>query len=167
MLVDDYDVCLPCESSAGPTQWMIDSGSCHNLIGRKDVQHGQKIRRGNDAVRLQTANGVIENDAKTRAPIQRLGLVAPAQVLKDVPPVLSLGRLCVENKFDFIWRGSRGETPYLEDLDGNLYELVVDRFVPYLLEPHHDAANACPAQDAAPLAVSCAGEASSSSSSSS
>ena len=59
----------------------------------------------------------------------------------------------MENKYDFIWRGSLGKAPYLRDENGNIVELTVDKFVPYLLEPHYAAANACPAPDAAPLAV--------------
>ena len=53
-------------------------------------------------------------------------------VVGDCPPVAGMGRLCIDNKMDFVWLGSRGEPPYLRPSGGKPIHLRVDNYCPYL-----------------------------------
>ena len=59
-------------------------------------------------------------------------------LLQDTPDALSIGRLCVEHGFDFVWRGSKKMAPYLSHPDGRRITFEVEDYVPYhIMVLHH------------------------------
>ena len=51
-------------------------------------------------------------------------------VLNSTPPVLSVGKRCMDEGYSFIWNA--GSTPYLVDQQGRKHFLAVRDYVPYL-----------------------------------
>ena len=46
--------------------------------------------------------------------------------------MLTVGGLCVDQRCDFIWKGSKGQTPYFILADGSIVECEVHGRVPYV-----------------------------------
>ena len=62
----------------------------------------------------------------------KFGKTIDPYLVKSSPPVISVGMRCVDDGYDFVWRGSKGETPYMIKPNGERIELVVRDCVPYL-----------------------------------
>jgi hypothetical protein len=85
------------------------------LISKKDLTTKEKksIRRLRHTVCLQTANGIITVTHEVDVRVRELGNEkVTAIVMENAPAVLSLGKLCEENGYDYIWRS--GTKPYLQ-----------------------------------------------------
>ena len=63
-------------------------------------------------------------------------------LLESSPPVLSVGKRCMEEGYSFHWPS--GRNPYLVSPDGKRHDLDVDNMVPYLPDPPFDGVS-CPA----------------------
>ena len=81
-------------------------------------------------VRLPTANGIIEPEGQLEFYLTVLEVAARFLVLKDCPPVLSIGRLAQQHGFQFHWKA--GKAWYVAS-DGRRHECRVKNFVPH---PH-------------------------------
>jgi hypothetical protein len=84
-------------------------------------------------VELSTANGrmVVEKEVLMQVgPFQQH--VSPL-LLEHSPPVLSVGKRCMEEGYSFHWPA--GRNPYLIAPDGVKHVLEVDNMVPYLPDP--------------------------------
>ena len=64
--------------------------------------------------------------------VPELNATVSPYLVQSSPPVLSVGLRCVEDGFDFVWRGSKNEKPKLVSPDGKVIELEVRDYVPYL-----------------------------------
>ena len=62
----------------------------------------------------------------------KLGKTIDPYLVQSSPPVISVGMRCIDDGFDFVWRGSKGESPYMVRPNGERIELVVKDYVPYL-----------------------------------
>ena len=84
---------FPCKDGA-QVIWIADTGSANHLCSYDtlpgDVFEGM---RPCPDVRLATANGIIEPEGQLEVYLTDLGVDARFLVLKDCPPVLSIGRL--------------------------------------------------------------------------
>ena len=54
-------------------------------------------------------------------------------LLSNTPPVLSVGKRCMEEGFSFHWPAN--EAPYLVGPNGKRHQLEIDNLVPYLADP--------------------------------
>ena len=72
--------------------WIIDSGSCFDLVNQSDLTKGEKhlITEGT-AHRLLTANGVIDVKRNVELPLCSIESSTNALVMEDSPSVLSPG----------------------------------------------------------------------------
>ena len=87
----------------GVDSWVMDSGSGRHLVSRRvlDKNANTNIVKGNETIRLKTANGIVETCEKVRIYVKGLGIYVTAWVLEDTPLVLSLNALAEEHGFDF------------------------------------------------------------------
>ena len=82
---------------------------------------------------MMTANKEVEAPERVKFSLPELSLVGKhATILPSTPRVLTVGGLCVDQRRDFIWRGSKGETPYFILADGSVVECEVHGRVPYV-----------------------------------
>ena len=127
---------------SGPSRWIVDTGSALHLVSKKDVKPWSMAMAHNSEypVMLNTANGVIEGDREVPMQLLALGSEISPTLLDSTPAVLSVGKLCMEEGYDFIWR--KYKTPYMTTPEGKKLTLQVDQNVPFLVE----YVEACPAQ---------------------
>ena len=79
---------------------------------------------------LLTGKVHLMKQGKVKVP--ELNATVTPYLVQSSPPVLSVGLRCVEDGFDFVWRGSKNEKPKLVSPDGKVIELEVRDYVPYL-----------------------------------
>jgi len=104
----------------GPERWLVDTGSAFDLIGRSDVPDW--------CARLATpTEGMVE---LSTGPFKQH--VSPL-LLESSPPVLSVGKRCMEEGYSFHWPS--GRESYLISPDCVKHVLGVDNMVPYLPDP--------------------------------
>ena len=89
----------------GPSRWIADTGSGHDLIGGADVSslllsNASKVE---DAVELHTAKGVTFVDTCVPIQVAKLGEVVSPLLMESCPAVLSVGRRCMEAGYAFHW----------------------------------------------------------------
>ena len=115
-------------------RWIIDSGSCFDLVNKADLTKGEKkqITEGSN-YRLMTANGVVSVTKDVKLPLCSIDSSTRALVMEDSPSVLSLGKMCVDAGYEFVWKP--GKNPHLKTPNGETVHLEVSDYVPVLAAP--------------------------------
>ena len=123
--------CGPLASRLPVTDWLLDTGSGFDLIGRKVANkvHGHVFQTDN-VLSMQTANGLTTSADAVSAEIPELGIEITANILESTPSVLSVGKRCMLDGCSFVW--IRDSTPYLELPTGERVSLQVSGYCPYL-----------------------------------
>ena len=111
--------------------WILDTGSSNHLVSPSSLPKGLRgaIEQNAHAVRLATANGIIEATDVIDVDIQSLGAKARVLVLPNTPAVLSIGRLIEDHGCTFKW--TPGEAS-ITDPDGGIHMCEVRNYVPHL-----------------------------------
>ena len=106
--------------------WILDIGSGLHLAG---ISEPEQVVSSAEPLTLITANGHIISDTQVAS---SLPLKDAARLLPDSPHVFSLGRLCLNDDFDFAW--SRRKAPKLTLPSGYSIDVPVENFVPIINE---------------------------------
>ena len=122
--------------------WILDTGSSNHLVSPDSLSGRLKnaVRENAHAVRLATANGIIEAADTVDVFIPDLNANARILVLPDTPSVLSVGRLVEQHGCAFHWtpEGAR-----IIDPDGGVHPCDVRNHVPHLDAGSLPARDAC------------------------
>ena len=110
--------------------WIVDTGSVQDLFTDHQVSDPYGYYSDNP-IRLITANGESSSMKQGKVKVPELNATVSPYLVQSSPPVLSVGLRCVEDGFDFIWRGSKNEKPHLVSPNGQVIELEVRDYVPY------------------------------------
>ena len=111
--------------------WFADTGSAQDLITDSEFpdEYGYM---SNDPVRLITANGESSSLKQGKVYIPSPGKDVDPYLVESTPAVLSVGMRCVDDGYDFVWRGSKKQDPYFLKPNGERIYLKVNDYVPYL-----------------------------------
>ena len=114
-------------------EFLFDSGaSCHMVpqdsLSREELK---KCRRLEHPIPLTTANGLVIAKFWTYVYISLLEITVPAIILKNAPPLISMGMICRDNGFRFLW-DSFDERPFLCKKDGPRLYMDTRHNVPML-----------------------------------
>ena len=119
----------------GPQRWLMDTGSPVDLVGKNDIPAKYLESNSKDSdfhVTLNTANGATTADKVLPLQVAPLGESVSPLILEESPAVLSIGRRCMLDGYEFHW--PKYKKPYLISPNGYRIELEVENFVPYLRE---------------------------------
>ena len=123
----------------GPKEhlWIADTGCGRHLCPESDIDRSvAKIETSSTPRMLATANGVVDAREEVRFSLPSLGLDdALATILASTPRVLTVGGLCIDERADFHWFGSRGWDPYFDLAQGGRLECEVHGKIPYVRSP--------------------------------
>jgi hypothetical protein len=110
--------------------WLMDSECGHDLIYNK-LAAGFEIQALTRQGRLvfSTTSGRIESRNVVPVYCKELIQVVQPYLLRDTPPVLSVGKQCMEQGYTFLWEA--GMMPIMTNPEGLVVELEVDRNIPY------------------------------------
>ncbi len=99
---------VSCEDSEPTTvymeKWIIDSGSAYDLIKRGKAERQFKcILQDSGKARFDTANGRTASNDRVVF-IEQMPVNVKPWLLEHTPVVLSLGKRCLQDGFDFVWK---------------------------------------------------------------
>ncbi len=88
--------------------WLMDAGCGHDLINDQ-MAEGYLVQTLKKQSRLMfsTANGRIESRNVVPPWCKELDQMVNPYLLRDTPPVLSIGKRCMEQGFTFHWEAGR------------------------------------------------------------
>ncbi|WP_288992891.1 hypothetical protein [uncultured Marinobacter sp.] len=111
--------------------WLMDTGCGHDLVGKRDLKNVLvKLSNAISPLTFNTANG--KTRATEQAPLfcSELKENIKPYVLESTPPVLSVGKRCMEMGYSFVWLAD--QDPYFVCPDGTIVEFEVKDNIPYL-----------------------------------
>lgn len=123
---------LLAKKAAKLKNWIVDSGAAFHLVNKSDlpVSIQREIYKATHPVILLSANGEVPESGRLQLRSSKLARGFETTVLEDTPNVFSLGKLVVEEGYDFHWTSDK--PPYLKSPQGDEIELNVIDFVPFI-----------------------------------
>lgn len=139
------DECIPKGIAATPAEcrqdvkgatdlhldWIADTGSAQDLVNDSELPDDYGYY-SETLIRMITANGESSSSKQVKVFVPKLGKTIDPYLVQSSPPVVSVGVGCIGDGFDFVWRASKGEQPYMMKPTGERMDLVVKDYVPYL-----------------------------------
>ncbi len=117
--------------------WLIDTGCGHDLVNRKDLKKiAAKLMLSLTPLTFNTANGKTKATQQAQLYCKELKEHLQPHVLESTPPVLSVGKRCMDMGYSFVWL--QGRNPYFICPDGKIVELRVRDNIPYLMTGNED-----------------------------
>ncbi len=111
--------------------WLMDTGCGHDLINdRMTGDFTVRTLKKSSRIMFSTANGRIESHNVVPLYCSELAQLVHPYLLHDTPPVLSIGKRCMEQGFTFHW--DPGRNPVMTNPEGMIVELEVEKNIPYL-----------------------------------
>jgi len=92
-------------------EWIIDSGATNHMIALDSLDPGAAARTvpASEPIHTLTANGVVIVDKRIEVEVPDLDISVNPLVFQSTPPALSMGTLCEEGPYDFIWMNKSGK----------------------------------------------------------
>jgi hypothetical protein len=128
-------LCGDDEGWIGPKKWLMDTGSAVDLVSVHDIpaKWEKSILTGGPKIKLSTANGFMLADKRIPLQVGSFGgIEVEPLLLPSTPPVLSVGKRCMEEGYTFVWPA--GKNPFMIGPNQERFDLEVKDFVPYLLD---------------------------------
>ena len=117
--------------------WLCDTGCPYDLTSRGGITPEMGDLESADVpTTLETANGMIEVDETVPVQILALRENIDPYVMEESPDVLSIGRRCEVEGYEFHWPAYSAE-PYFVDKTGKHVTLRSIHHVPYLVDNHN------------------------------
>ena len=107
-------------------------------------QDWQDVEPAPESLCLKSANGPVCASQMISYQCTTTGEVIDALVMKDSPPVISIGRRCMLHGWGFYWEP--GEAPYIILPCGKTITCIVEGYVPYLEHRPSQPVVACVSQ---------------------
>ena len=126
----DNIMCITVPVEERDKRFIMDSGSGHDLISAKKIDRMDLPTYYDTVVNFHTANGVTSSTKRSDIKFEAFDEPAQAHILEDTPSVMSMGKRCVDLGYSFIWPS--GKTPYMLDSNGNIIEMTVRDYIPYV-----------------------------------
>ena len=124
--------CVPAENTSPDLAkglWLMDTGCGQDLINESMLE-GYTTSNLDHPVTFLTANGKVKVHKTVPMYSKAMGGHMTPFLLTDTPPVLSVGRRCMEQGYSFHWDAY--EEPYLVTPQGGCIALAVEQNIPYL-----------------------------------
>lgn len=100
------------EVATGTRRWVIDSGSCVDIVGEGSMNKKEKkiVEDMDTRMRWNTANGEVRASIKVKVSLNT-ATTADALIMKGCRNMLSLGKACLEEGFSFVWNSGEEAGP--------------------------------------------------------
>ena len=86
--------------------WIADTGSAQDLVNDSELPDDYGYY-SNNPIRMITANGESSSSKQGKVFVPKLGKTIDPYLVRSSPPVISVGMRCIDDGYDFIWRGPR------------------------------------------------------------
>ena len=121
--------------------WLVDTGCGYDLVSKREVALTKRfVEKGTHTITFHTAKGPIVTEGVAKVYVTELGEHIAPYILNNLPPVLTVGYICMELGYTFIW--PKGQNPFFIRPDGMIVHMTVDNGIPYLV-PNSDRCKPC------------------------
>ena len=106
--------CLPASTlKPEEREFVVDSGASMHMISKKDLSKAEMdtLTKSCSPTIVITANGEVQTHEVAIVYVKELDIFLTMKVLENTPAVLSLGKLCDENRYSYEW--INGQKPHL------------------------------------------------------
>ena len=125
--------CLPA-STLKPEgrEFVVDSGASMPMISKKDLSDAEMdtLTKSCSPTTVITANGEVQTHEEATVYVKEWDIFLTMKVLDNTPAVLSLGKLCDENRYSYEW--INGQKPHLIK-NGIWIQCNTENFVPIVV----------------------------------
>ena len=113
-------------------EFVVDSGASMHMISKKDLSDAEMVTltKSCSPTIVITANGEVQTHEEAIVYVTELGIILTMKVLENTPAVLSLGKLCDDNRYSYEW--INGQKPHLIK-DGIRLICNTENFVPIVV----------------------------------
>ena len=125
--------CLPASSlKPEKREFVVDSGESMHMISKKDLNDAEldTLTTSRRPTTVKAANGEVLTHEEATVYVKELDMFLTMKVLENTPAVLSLGKLCDENGYSYVW--INGQKPHLIE-NGIRIQCNTDNFVPIVV----------------------------------
>ena len=111
--------------------WLADTGASYDVVpeGYAEIYGWKKVPLA-EPIRINTANGPASAKGAVLTKIPGMDEEVHAVELGDTPPLLSVGRRCLNEGYSFIWIA--GRPPYFVTKEGMILPRKTSGGVPYI-----------------------------------
>jgi hypothetical protein len=111
--------------------WLADTGASYDVVleGLAEIYGWRKVPLS-EPIRINTANGPAESKGAVLTRIPGMSEEVHAVELGDTPPLLSVGRRCLNEGYSFVWIA--GRNPYFVTKEGMILPCKTSGGVPYI-----------------------------------
>ena len=123
--------CLPASTlEPEEREFVVDSGASMHMISKKDLSDAEMdtLTKPCSPTIVITANGEVKTHEEAIVYVKELDIFLTMKVLENTPAVLSLGKLCDENGYEWI----NGQKPHLIK-NGIRIQCNTENFVPIVV----------------------------------
>ena len=117
-------------------RWLIDTGCGYDLIEHGDIAKAGLLKiivQSEDPIRLKTPAGIKDITEEAHIYLPDLEETVTPRVCPTTPNVLSIGRRCMLDGYEFHWE-KLSSKPYLVTPSGRKVTLSVQGYIPYLVQ---------------------------------
>ncbi len=117
-----------------PRTWLLDTGCPYDLVGRNRLtaQDRRMCRPAEKRVKLETANGIISCAEVATKQVGPLTEAVDCLLLDSSPAVLSIGRRCQLEGYQFVWKPFSSSPYLIHPSTKQRIELTSINYCPYL-----------------------------------
>ena len=132
--------CLPASTlKLEEREFVVDSGASTHMISKKDLSNAEMdtLTKSCSPTIVITAKGEVQAHEEATVYVKELDIFLTTKVLENTPAVLSLGKLCDENRYSYEWiNGQKNTSHQGRDSDtmqyGELRSYCGTRFVKFI-----------------------------------
>ena len=106
--------CLPASTlKPEEREFVVDSGASMHMISKKDLNPAEMdtLTKSCSLTMVITVNGEVQTHEEATVYVKELDIFLTEKVLENTPAVVSLGKLCDENRYSDEW--INGQKPHL------------------------------------------------------
>ena len=113
-------------------EFVVDSGASMHMTSKKDLSDAEMdtLTKSCSPTIVRTANGEVQTHEEATVYVRESEKFLTMKVLENTPAVLSLGKLCDENRYSYAWIS--GQKPHVI-LNGIRIQCNTENFVPIVV----------------------------------
>ena len=111
-------------------EFVVDSGASMHMISKKDLIDAEMNTLTKSCSPVITANEEVQTHEEATVYVKELDIFLTMKVLENTPAVLSLGKICDENRYSYEW--INGQKPHLIK-NGSRIPCNTENFVPIVV----------------------------------
>ena len=131
-LSENWCLLVPSTIKPEEREFVVDSGASMHMISRKDLNSAEfeTLTASRSPTTVITAKGEVQTHEEATVYVKELDIFLTMKVLENTPAVLSLGKLCDENRYSYEW--VNGQKPHLIE-NGIRVQCGTENFVPIVV----------------------------------